>query len=370
MTKLILVQGSAADFPLQAVNRGGKTFPAFAAGDALTAQVFAGQNQTALFTPTVGWYTAGGTQTGYGQGQVLVSITAAQAATLELNGTFTLEVWWQPAGGGKSACIWRGALAVETAAGTATQPTPTYCTLADMLRFAPWVRLVQDFDTDQEGFWSQRVEARQWLDNLIVRSWRGTSAAYFGDSGRSAQFWLGSWVRRTPLPSKWLQDQLAGGFFLQGGISITNAGSGYSQPPTVTVQAPGGTGTTASFTATVSLGQITSIYPNTQGSGYVPGQVYTLTISGGGGANGAATATASLGVLMLRPHIVRVCAMKAISLVGEGQIGLNNQQAEYGSYFRDVAASEALSLVAELDLNGDGVADLPIPLSPSNSMFT
>jgi hypothetical protein len=370
MTRLTIVQGSAADFPLQAVNRGGKTFPTYAAGDALTAQVFAGQNQTALFTPTVGWYTAGSSQTGYGQGQVLVSITAAQSLPLDYAGTYTLEVWWQPAGGGKSACIWRGQLAVETAAGTATQPTPTYCTFADMLRYAPWVRLVQDFDTDQEGFYSQRVEARQWLDWLIIRSWRGTSAAYFGDSGRSAQFWLGSWVRRTPLPSKWLQDQLAGGFFLQGGIAISNAGSGYSQPPTVTVAAPGGTGTTATFTATVSGGMITTIYPNTQGSGYVPGQVYTLTIAGGGGTGGAATATASSGVLMLRPPIVRVCALKAISLVGEAQIGLNNQQAEYGTYFRDLAASEALSIVAECDLNGDGVADLPIPISPSNTLFT
>jgi hypothetical protein len=375
MTGLTVVQGAYADWPLQAWNRGSQTAPAFAAGDTLAAYVYAGSSQAQLFAPAVAWYTAGGTQTGYAQGQVLVSPTAAQTATLEAGGTYTLIVWWTQAGGGKTAPIWRGTITVEPAAGTSTEAVAGYCQLADILQYAPWVTTLQNYNADTESFYAQRLQAREWLDWLIVRSWRGTSAAYFGDAGRSAQFWLGSWVRRTPLPSYWLIGQLAGGFFLSGGITITNTGSGYTAIPTVTAPAPpaGSGNATATLSANLNgAGGIGSIFVNTQGQGYTPGGTYTLTIAapGGSGATATATAVASSGVLIQRPQITRICAYKAISIIGLAQIGLNNQQAAYGAYFRDLASSEVLTVVAELDLNGDGIADLPIPINPTNTMFT
>lgn len=373
MTPLAITQGSGDTYPLQCWNRGAQSSPAdWAAGDTLTACVYRGQSQASLFAPTAAWYTAGNTQTGYGQAQVQVTITAAQSATLEANGEYTLLVWRTPAAGGDPENVGRASLRVRPAAGTATQGI-TYCTLADLFKYAPWLRLIQDFDTDQEGYYTQRYEARQWLDWLIVRSWRGTSAAYFGDAGRSAQFWLGSWVRRTPLPSYWLINQLAGGFFLNSGITITAAGN-YTSTPTVTAPSPpaGAGNVAATLTATLNgSGGIGSIYVNTQGQGYVPGQTYTLTITGGGGSGGgAATAAASTGVLMLRPQIVRVAAKKAASLIGLAQLGSNNQQAAWGASLQDEAVAEALTVVAELDLNGDGIPDLPIPVNPTNTMFT
>ena len=58
------------------------------------------------------------------------------------------------------------------------------------------------------------------------------------------------------------------------GITITNAGSGYSiaSPPTITIDPPGGSGTTATATATFSTG----------GAGYLSPPLVTL--SGGGGS--------------------------------------------------------------------------------------
>jgi hypothetical protein len=373
MSDLIIVQGGAADWPLQTWNRGSQTTPAYASGDTLTAYVYPGGSQASLFSCTVGWYTAGSTQTGYGQGQVQVSVTSAQSATLEAGGKYTLIVWWTSGSTGKTAPIWRGPVYCEPAAGSSTEAIAPYCQLADLLQYAPWIRTLQNIDLDIESFYTQRLQAREWLDWLIVRSWRGTSAAYFGDSGRSAQFWLGSWVRRTPLPSYWLIGQLAGGFFLSSAITITNAGSGYSSLPTVTAQAPPVASGNSTATMSANLngsGGIGSIFVNTQGLGYTPGGTYTLAISGGGGANAAATAVASSGVLIQRPQIQRICAYKAISIIGLAQIGINNQQASYGAYFRDMASSEVLTVVAELDLNGDGIADLPIPISPTNTMFT
>ena len=39
-----------------------------------------------------------------------------------------------------------------------------------MLDFGPWCRSVQDAAGDEAGFSDQRLEARAWLDYLIVRS--------------------------------------------------------------------------------------------------------------------------------------------------------------------------------------------------------
>jgi hypothetical protein len=73
------------------------------------------------------------------------------------------------------------------------------------------------------------------------------------------------------------------------GFNITNAGSGYTSAPTVTVGISSATGAVrATATATVTAGKITSI------STTLPGTLYSstpsVTITGGGGSSGAATA--------------------------------------------------------------------------------
>ena len=209
--QLTIVQGSAADWPLQAQNRGGSSTPTFGSSDTLTATVWVGVDQTALFQPAVAWYTANGTQTGYGQGQVLVSPTAAQSATLEQNGTYSLEVWWTQAGvGGKTACIVRATVTVLPAPGTATPAVTAYCQLSDMLQRAPWVALVQRADTDTEGFYPQRLLARNWMDWVIINNYRGASVGLFEEHSTLA-FAFGGGVgwRRSLGPSPALLTYLA-----------------------------------------------------------------------------------------------------------------------------------------------------------------
>ena len=362
--------GADRDWPVQCWLDGAIAPASFGPSDTVTAYVYRGQSQAQLFALTAAPYTAGA-GLGYPGGQVQLTIAAANSATLDADGTYDVLVWWQPSGSGLNRCVWRGQLLAEAAAGTATQVVTPYCTYAEMLKYAPWVALINDSSADQEGFYVQRLEARNWLNDLIVRSWRGTSAAYFGDAARSAQFWLGSWVRRTPLRSYWLMNQLAGGFVLNA--TIAAPGSGYTSEPVVTAPSPpAGTG---NLTATLSAllngsGGVGSIAVNTQGLGYAPGQALTLSFSGGGGSGAAATAYVSTGVLMLRPDIVRLCAYKAISYVGLAQIGINNQYAGYGRYFGDQAEALVCATVAECDLNGDGIADLPIPLVATNTLFT
>ena len=167
-------------------------------------------NQTAVFQPTVGWYTANSTQTGYTQGQVLVSPTAAQSATLEQNGTYSLEVWWTQSGTGRTACIVRSTVNVLTAPGTATEAVTTYCQLSDMLQRRPWVALVQRSDTDTEGFYPQRLIARNWMDWVIINNYRGASVGLFEEHSTLA-FAFGGGVgwRRSLGPSPSLLAYLA-----------------------------------------------------------------------------------------------------------------------------------------------------------------
>src|SRR6266853_3441517 len=97
MSVITVVQGDAFSAPIQTYVRGGSRVPAvYAAGDTLNAFVYQGGSTTPLFTCAIEFYTANGTQDGWGQGQVFVSYTNAQGATLIAGGLYTLIVTWSP----------------------------------------------------------------------------------------------------------------------------------------------------------------------------------------------------------------------------------------------------------------------------------
>ena len=96
MFVLIVIKGYALARPFQTYLPG-SVAAVYAAADTLAAKVIPHHSVTAAFTPTVDWYTAGGTQNGYDQGQVVVAISAAQSALLEVSGNYTLLVEVTPA---------------------------------------------------------------------------------------------------------------------------------------------------------------------------------------------------------------------------------------------------------------------------------
>ena len=287
MTSLSIVQGACADWPLQCWQRGAITAPVFAAGDTLAAYVYPGQSQARLFAPAVIWYTASNTQTGYGQGQVLVSVTAAQSATLEAAGEYTLLVWWTAADASKTAPVWRGTIDVEPAAGTSTRLVTPYCELSDLLQYAPWIRTLQGTDTDQESFYSQRLQAREWIDWCVLNNYRGASVGNFEFASTLA-------------------------FAFGGGVGWR------------------------------------------RGVGPSPSMVTWLASD----------------YLIVRPQIVEASAYKAISQIGLAQVGLNNQQASFGAYYRDMAERVLTATTAELDLNDDGIGEIFVSLGSTNTLMT
>lgn len=75
-------------------------------------------------------------------------------------------------------------------------------------------------------------------------------------------------------------------------VTVINSGLNYTSPPTVT--ASGGSGSGATFNATINGGSVDQIFVNNPGSGYLPGDLVVLTISGGG-SDAQARATATIG---------------------------------------------------------------------------
>jgi hypothetical protein len=356
MLQLDGTQGSQSNWVLTAINRDGSTPTGFLSSDTLSASAWAGQTQAPLFSPIVSW-------NDYTTGKVNLRITSAEMAQLDYAGTYHIQISATRAGA--PVVIIDCLLNVHPAPGAASQTVTPYCTLDDLLEHAPWITMIQDDTSDQEAFYSQRLESKQWLDNLIVKAWRGTSAAYFGDPGRGAQYWLGGWARRSPMPSQWLIDQLSGGVVIQP-VTVTAAGSGYSFA-NVTWSGGGPNAFLPTGFCIVSGGQVISISVIQAGYGLTSTPTMAIT---GDGTGATATCTISANVLMLRPQIVRIAALKAASIVGMGQIGRMNSIAVFGALWRDMASSEVNTIVAELDLNGDGIADLPIPLGVTNTLFT
>jgi hypothetical protein len=70
--------------------------------------------------------------------------------------------------------------------------------------------------------------------------------------------------------------------------TVSAGGSSYSSAPTVAIAAPGGSGITATATATISGGAVTALVITNPGNGY--SSAPAITFSGGGGTGAAATA--------------------------------------------------------------------------------
>ena len=108
--------------------------------------------------------------------------------------------------------------------------------------------------------------------------WQSKYLSIVGTTSSNA-FWL------------WNGSVLFGPGTLGPDVVITNPGAGYTSAPTVT--AYGGSGSGATFTATVANGVVTQVVVNSPGSGYLSGDVVQIKFAGGGAST---TATGSLTV--------------------------------------------------------------------------
>jgi hypothetical protein len=175
LIELQIYRGMSATWPLQCVERiTGDPLGNLMGTDIPAAEVWTGQDQAVLFAPSTEWLAGNGWQLG----QVLISITPAQSALLEANGIYLLVV--TVTRGTNTYPIWEGRLKCEPTPGTAINTIQPYCTYQDVLDRGAWVEGVQSMKTDQEGFYPQRLKARNWIDWAVLNHYRGQFMGQYG----------------------------------------------------------------------------------------------------------------------------------------------------------------------------------------------
>ena len=193
-----LVQGTARDFPFQVQNPDGTTPTGiFLATDVLTASVWAGSNETPLLTPTASWISA--TNATY-----QVTLQNTDSAGLAY-GIYYLQAYATRAGTPTrtTALLPRGtSLEIIAAAATAV-PRPTYISIADLRKIAPWIDDLQVPDSHQ-GFDDPSPDSRDWLDEMTLRNYRGGNVSLLGYHGMALDAWYTGGGRRTSLSNRWL----------------------------------------------------------------------------------------------------------------------------------------------------------------------
>jgi len=199
---LQLVQGTARDFPFQVQNPDG-TVPTgiFLGTDTLNATVWAGSNETPLLTPAAAWINAN-------TAQYQVTLQNTDSSSLA-SGQYYLQAYATRAGIGlaptrTTALLPRGtSLEILAAPGTSFTARPTYITVRDIRKIAPWIDDLQVPDSNT-GFDDQLADARDWLDEMTLRNYRGGNVSLLGYHGFALDAWYTGGGRRTALTNRWL----------------------------------------------------------------------------------------------------------------------------------------------------------------------
>ncbi len=196
---LELVQGTARDFPFQVQNPDG-TIPVgvFLATDTLTATVWQGQNETPVLTPAAAWISAL-------DAQYQVSFQNTDSASLAF-GVYYMQAFATRAGSPTrtTALLPRGtSLTILAAPGVTFTPAPTYITISDVRAIAPWIDDLTTPDNDS-GFDIQLAAARTWVDEIVLRNYRGGNVSLLGYHGFALDAWYTGGGRRTALTNRWL----------------------------------------------------------------------------------------------------------------------------------------------------------------------
>ncbi len=202
---LELVQGTSRDFPFQITNPDG-SIPTgiFLAGDILTASVWAGLNESSLvvFATAPSWISAT-------NAQYQITFQNADSSSLAI-GTYYLQAYATRAGtpSRTTALLPRGTSIDIIAAAETAVPRPTYISVVNLRGIAPWIDDLQVPDSTS-GFDDACADSRDWLDEMVLRNYRGGNVSLLGYHGFALDAWYTGGGRRTSLANRWLYAALA-----------------------------------------------------------------------------------------------------------------------------------------------------------------
>jgi hypothetical protein len=154
--------GTDFDKTLQLTVDGVSPITSYQNTDTLSADFWPGADQPAYGTaPTVAWVDAS-------TAQFSVSFLAATTSALDI-GQHSVRV--KATRAGRTTVIAEFKVELTPSPGSAAS-LKTYCSYADLLKYAPWVDKLQS-SQDQAGFLRERNDARLWFEDLLHRHWRG-----------------------------------------------------------------------------------------------------------------------------------------------------------------------------------------------------
>jgi hypothetical protein len=91
-----------------------------------------------------------------------------------------------------------------------TTPRATYVTIADLKKTAAWIQDIQA-PGNETGFLEQCADARDWLDECILRNYRGGNESLLGAHGVALDGWFTGGARRSSLRNIYILNLLKGG---------------------------------------------------------------------------------------------------------------------------------------------------------------
>jgi hypothetical protein len=198
MLQIYVIKGIGDVWPAQIRDKQGDPMTGVYDGtESIEGVVWSGEDESILVNLPVSWDTPAA-------GTVKIMVPAAAGDFLDV-GLYQGLVRMTD---GSEALI-RFTLDVRHAPGSAVETVQPYCTLEDLLRIAPWVKLIQG-EEDLAGFLGQRLEARQKIDWTIINNYRGASVGLF-ETHSTLAFAFGGGVgwRRSLGPSPSLVTYLA-----------------------------------------------------------------------------------------------------------------------------------------------------------------
>lgn len=195
---LELVQGTSRDFPFQVTNPDG-TVPTgiFLSTDVLTATIWAGLNEVPLLTPTAAWISAT-------NAQYQVSLQNIDSARLPI-GDYYLQAYAMRLGSPNrtTALLPKGTSLTIIGESLLAMPRPTYISVVNLRTIAPWIDDLQ-VPSSTSGFDDVCADSRDWLDEMVLRNYRGGNVSLLGYHGFALDAWYTGGGRRTSLTNRWL----------------------------------------------------------------------------------------------------------------------------------------------------------------------
>ncbi len=210
---LELVQGTARDFPFQVTNPDGTVPTGIFVGSSLSVSIWAGLNEAPLLTGSSvfpygnlvtppSWISAT-------NAQYQITLQNTDSAGLAI-GTYYLQAYATQTGTPPrtTALLPKGTSLQIIGEALTAVPRPTYITIVNLRRIAPWIDDLQVPDSTS-GFDDACADARDWLDEMTLRNYRGGNVSLLGYHGFALDAWYTGGGRRTSLTNRWLFAALA-----------------------------------------------------------------------------------------------------------------------------------------------------------------